>query len=140
MAEGRAAVPLRDLGRGWMEQSVAGLVALARRRRWRDLFRQVDPARVAALAISNQRETVGFLDEAGEELRPAILWLDERCRPDIDLFGRQAAARAVPRDHRQDARPDARRVQPALADALRARALAAAWRMPSTCWAISAGG
>ncbi len=53
----------------------------------RDLFRQVDPARVAALAISNQRETVGFLDEAGEELRPAILWLDERCRPDIDLFG-----------------------------------------------------
>ena len=86
VAEGRAAVPLRDLGRGWMEQSVHdwwnSLGAALR-----DLFRQVDPARVAALAISNQRETVGFLDEAGEELRPAILWLDERCRPDIALFG-----------------------------------------------------
>ena len=46
---------------------------------------------MAALAISNQRETVGFLDAAGEELRPAILWLDERCRPDIDLFGAKLA-------------------------------------------------
>ena len=86
VAEGRAAVPLRDLGRGWMEQGVEdwwhALAAALR-----DLFRQVDPARVAALAISNQRETVGFLDEAGAEVRPAILWLDERCRPDIDLFG-----------------------------------------------------
>ena len=86
VAEGRASLPMRDLGRGWMEQSVddwwRSLGAALR-----DLFRQVDPARVAALAISNQRETVGFLDEAGEEVRPAILWLDERCRPDIDLFG-----------------------------------------------------
>jgi xylulokinase len=86
VAEGRAPVPMRDLGRGWMEQSVHDWwrslgAALA------NLFRQVDPAQVAALAISNQRETVGFLDEAGEELRPAILWLDERCRPDIDRFG-----------------------------------------------------
>ena len=86
IAEGRASLPMRDLGRGWMEQSVddwwRSLCAALR-----DLFRQVDPARVAALAFSNQRETVGFLDEAGLEVRPAILWLDERCRPDIDLFG-----------------------------------------------------
>jgi xylulokinase len=85
VAEGRAAVPMRNLGRGHLEQSVhdwwAALVeALA------DLFRAVDPARIAALAVSNQRETVGFLDAAGEELRPAILWLDDRCRPDLDLF------------------------------------------------------
>ena len=86
IAEGRASLPMRDLGRGWMEQSVddwwRSLCAALR-----DLFRQVNPARVAALAFSNQRETVGFLDEAGLEVRPAILWLDERCRPDIDLFG-----------------------------------------------------
>jgi xylulokinase len=55
----------------------------------RDLFRQIDPARVTALSISNQRETVGFLDEVGAEVRPAILWLDERCRLDIDLFGQK---------------------------------------------------
>lgn len=88
VAEGRSTLPLRDLGRGWMEQSVEdwwrGLGDALR-----DLFRQVDPARVAALSISNQRETVGFLDEAGAEVRPAILWLDERCRPDIDLFGQK---------------------------------------------------
>ena len=90
VAEGRSSLPMHDLGRGWMEQGVDDW--------WRslgkalgDLFRQVDPARVAALAISNQRETVGFLDERGEELRPAILWLDERCRPDIDLFGAKLA-------------------------------------------------
>ena len=91
VAEGRATLPLHDLGRGWMEQSVEDW--------WRslgdalrDLFRTVDPARVVALAISNQRETVGFLDENGAEVRPAILWLDERCRPDIDLFSRKLPA------------------------------------------------
>ncbi len=91
VATGRAPVPTRNLGRGRLEQSVhdwwAALTeALA------DLFRAVDPARVAALAVSNQRETVGFLDADGEELRPAILWLDDRCRPDLDLF----AARLPP--------------------------------------------
>jgi xylulokinase len=90
VAEGRSSLPIRDLGRGWMEQGVQDWwtslrAALA------DLFRQIDPARVAALAISNQRETVGFLDEDGHEVRPAILWLDERCRPDIDLFGAELA-------------------------------------------------
>lgn len=90
VAEGRSILPMRDLGRGWMEQGVEDwwnslCAALA------DLFRQVDPARVAALAISNQRETVGFLDEDGSEVRPAILWLDERCRTDIDLFGAKLA-------------------------------------------------
>lgn len=84
VAEGRAAVPLKDLGRGWLEQHVEDWwgslrTALA------ELFKQVDPGRVAALAVSNQRETVGFLDAEGKELRPAILWLDERCRPDVDL-------------------------------------------------------
>jgi sugar (pentulose or hexulose) kinase len=85
VAEGRAPVPMASLGRGRFEQSVHDwwrslATALA------DLFRQVEPSRVAALAISNQRETVGFLDAAGEEIRPAILWLDERCRRDVDLL------------------------------------------------------
>ena len=85
VAEGRAPVPMRNLGRGHLEQSVhdwwAALVAALA-----DLFRHVAPERVAALAISNQRETVGFLDQDGAEVRPAILWLDDRCRPDLPLF------------------------------------------------------
>ena len=88
LAEGRAPVPLRNLGRGHLEQSVqdwwASLASALK-----GLCREVDPARIAALAISNQRETVGFLDADGRELRPAILWLDDRCRPDIELFGRK---------------------------------------------------
>ena len=100
---------------------------------------QVDPARVAALAISNQRETVGFLDEAGAEVRPAILWLDERCRPDIDLFGRQAAGASgsAPSPAR---RPTRRRPCSACTGCSAASpSIGAARRISSTCWAISAG-
>ena len=122
VAEGRSSLPIADLGRGWMEQSVndwwRSLGAALR-----DLFRQIDPARVAALAFSNQRETVGFLDEAGEEVRPAILWLDERCRPTSTCSApscRPSGSAPSP----AELRPDACRVQPALADAVRTRALA----------------
>lgn len=86
VAEGRAPVPMRNLGRGHLEQGVEDWWD-SFRAALTDLFRQIDPARVAGLAISNQRETVGFLGADGRELRPAILWLDDRCRPDIPLFG-----------------------------------------------------
>ena len=85
VAEGRAPVAMRTPRPGWFEQSVedwwsslqAALGALLER---------IEPRRIAALAITNQRETVGFLDHRGRELRPAILWLDERCREDVDLL------------------------------------------------------
>jgi sugar (pentulose or hexulose) kinase len=48
--------------------------------------RDVDPRRIEALAISNQRETFVPLDRSGRPLRPAILWLDERCRPEVGPF------------------------------------------------------
>ncbi len=86
VAEGRAPVAMRSPRPGWFEQSVEDW--------WSSLcgalgalLAGIDPGRVAALAITNQRETVGFLDHRGEELRPAILWLDERCREDVDLLG-----------------------------------------------------
>ncbi|MEN4042993.1 MAG: FGGY family carbohydrate kinase [Anaerolineaceae bacterium] len=41
----------------------------------------IEPARLAALCITHQRETFVALDEHGQALRPAILWMDERCRP-----------------------------------------------------------
>jgi xylulokinase len=50
------------------------------------LGRDVDLGRVAALSISNQRETWVALDEAGRPLRPAMVWMDERGRPDVDLL------------------------------------------------------
>ncbi|MEZ5668560.1 MAG: FGGY family carbohydrate kinase [Alphaproteobacteria bacterium] len=58
---------------------------------FRGLFAKVDPARVAGVAISNQRETVAFLDEAGRSVRPAMIWLDERARayvaPIVEAIG-----------------------------------------------------
>ena len=85
VAEGRAAVPLRSPRAGWFEQEPEDWWE-SLRAALRDLTRHVDPARVRALAVANQRETVGFLDAEGRSVRPAILWLDERCREDIDLL------------------------------------------------------
>jgi xylulokinase len=49
----------------------------------KDLLQQVIPEAVAAIAISNQRETFVPLDENGEAIRPAIVWLDQRCKDEV---------------------------------------------------------
>ena len=56
------------------------------RRALQAITRRVDPKDVAALAISNQRETFVPLDGKGNALRPAIVWLDERCKDEVDIF------------------------------------------------------
>ena len=38
----------------------------------------VDPARIAGVAVTSQRNTMVNLDKDGTPLRPAILWLDQR--------------------------------------------------------------
>lgn len=50
------------------------------------LGREIDLGRTAAIAIANQRETWVPVDEDGEPLRPAMVWMDERGRPDVDLL------------------------------------------------------
>ncbi len=52
----------------------------------RDLGGKVDLGRVAAVSISNQRETWVAVDRDGEPVRPAMVWMDERGRPDVDLL------------------------------------------------------
>jgi len=52
----------------------------------RDLTHQVHKNRITALAISNQRETFVGLDNTGKPVRPAITWLDERCKSEVDRF------------------------------------------------------
>jgi len=65
------------------------------------LFAQVDPKRVAGLAIANQRETVAFLDADGRSVRPAMIWLDERARdyvaPIVAHFGAETLHRITGR-------------------------------------------
>ncbi|RWK56694.1 FGGY family carbohydrate kinase [Mesorhizobium sp.] len=43
----------------------------------------IGAARVAAICIAHQRETFTLIDHAGKPLIPAILWLDERARPQV---------------------------------------------------------
>lgn len=64
---------------GWAEQS-AGLywdaVVACCQSLWRD--GAVRPAEITGLALTTQRNTMVCLDGAGQVLRPAILWLDQR--------------------------------------------------------------
>lgn len=50
---------------------------------------QIDSEKILALAISNQRETFVALDKNGNPLRPAILWLDERCKNEVESFAKK---------------------------------------------------
>jgi sugar (pentulose or hexulose) kinase len=52
----------------------------------RKITQQIDPERIAALAISNQRETFVPLERNSDCLRPAIIWLDERCKDEVEPF------------------------------------------------------
>lgn len=50
------------------------------------LTHQIDKERITALAIANQRETFVGLNKEGKPVRPAITWLDERCKNLVDKF------------------------------------------------------
>ena len=63
----------------WHEQS-AEAWWLATAAALRSAAAQVDPARLAAVCLAVQRETFVPLDEGGQPVRPAILWMDERSR------------------------------------------------------------
>lgn len=79
---GRAPIPLASPGSDRYEQDPedwwASLVKALRA-----LFEQVEPERVAALAIANQRETFVALGSDGTAVRPAIVWLDQRCHDEV---------------------------------------------------------
>lgn len=55
---------------------------------------KAQPKEIKALGISAQGETLIFIDRAGEPLRPAIVWLDNRAQEEADIlaheFGNEA--------------------------------------------------
>ena len=90
VAEGRAPIASNSPRPGWVEQDIenwwdSACAALT------ELTGQIEPGRVAGLAISNQRETVAFLAEDGGAIRPAMVWLDERAQDElprlVEAFG-----------------------------------------------------
>ncbi len=98
---GRGSIPLSNPAhnryeqdpRDWWRSTCAAL---------RSLFEQVDAERVAALAISNQRETFVPLKEDGAALRPAIVWLDQRCDKEVSWLSRRVGAQRI---HRLTGKP-----------------------------------
>ncbi|MGA3245999.1 MAG: FGGY family carbohydrate kinase [Bacteroidota bacterium] len=63
----------------------------------RTITRQISPEKISALAISNQRETFVPLDKDGKSLRPAIIWLDERCKDEVESFSNKIGKSTIHR-------------------------------------------
>lgn len=101
VAEGRGPTPMATPEPGWFEQDpedwwTAAVGTL------KNVAEQIDPSRVAGIAVSNQRETVAFLDADMAPTRPAMVWLDERGRDEIDRLRGQIDLEEV---HRVTGKP-----------------------------------
>jgi sugar (pentulose or hexulose) kinase len=85
VAEGRATYPLLQPRPNWYEQDAEqwwdGLCAALQA-----LLERTDATQVDALCITHQRESFVPVDEKGRPLRNAILWLDERSRPQVTFL------------------------------------------------------
>lgn len=95
-ALGRCAIPMANPEPGRYEQDPrdwwrAAVAAL------RQVVEQAGPESIAALAISNQRETFVPLDARGEAVRPAIVWLDQRCREEVAWLAERVGAERIHR-------------------------------------------
>ncbi|WP_119302801.1 xylulokinase [Dongia deserti] len=93
-AEGRAPIAMSNPEPGFFEQDPnewwqSTAQAL------KDVAAKVDPARIAAVGLSNQRETFGVFTEDGTALRPGMVWLDDRARAQQKRFGETFGAERV---------------------------------------------
>jgi xylulokinase len=86
VATGRHTYGLSHVRSGWVEQHApdwwtATSAAIV------DAVKQVGRERIAAIAITHQRETFVCLDKVGEPIRPAITWMDIRATKEVEQFG-----------------------------------------------------
>ncbi len=86
LATGRRGYGLNQIRSGWVEQNpadwweaTAGAIA--------DVMKMVDASRVAALAVTHQRETFACLDASGHAIRPAMTWMDVRATAEVTSHG-----------------------------------------------------
>jgi xylulokinase len=89
VALGRRPLTMDQPRPGWHEQdattwweATAGAIADA-------LAVLGSPRRIAAVCITNQRQSFVCLDELDNPIRPAILWLDSRATEEIEEYGTQ---------------------------------------------------
>lgn len=62
----------------------------------------IESSAIQGLTITTQRETLGFFDKDGNPTYPAMLWLDERSRKQVEEFPKQFGAEEI---HRITGRP-----------------------------------
>jgi len=87
-AEAQASNPLFRPQPGYYEQNARDWWISAQKA-LRIMTGKINPERIAALAIANQRETFVALNENGRPVRPAIVWLDERCKSEVESFSKK---------------------------------------------------
>ncbi|MBX2881798.1 MAG: FGGY-family carbohydrate kinase [Granulosicoccus sp.] len=87
IAEGRADVPMSNPRMDCFEQNPQDWW-LSAKTALKGCCSQVNPSDIQGLAISNQRETLGFMDADGNATYPAVLWLDERAREQVKTFSK----------------------------------------------------
>ena len=83
IAEGRCDIPLLNPSLNKFEQNTndwwnAFCVST------KSLTNKIDIDEVDGLAISNQRETLAFLDGEGNSIYPAIVWMDKRATKEVE--------------------------------------------------------
>ncbi len=81
--EGRQSIPMTNPAPNWFEQDPAdwwGSTVGA----LQELGTRIEMSRVAAISISNQRETFALFDANGPAIRPGTVWLDERALVEAD--------------------------------------------------------
>ena len=96
LARALATIPLTSPKPNYYEQNPVDWWSSTQRVLKR-ITEQIDTGRISALAISNQRETFVPLDKNMHHLRPAIIWLDERCKDEVESFSRKIGKDAIHR-------------------------------------------
>ena len=82
LAEGRASIEMTNPALGHFEQDARDWWS-ATASALKGCVAELGQSRIAGVAVSNQRETLGLFGADGEPVRPAILWLDERSRLEV---------------------------------------------------------
>lgn len=101
VAEGRASIQIDNPRLGWFEQD-ANAWTNAAAKALKKLMQIVAPERIAAVAISSQRESFAQFDKHEKPLRPGTIWLDERATSVLPHLAKKVGAKAI---HRISGKP-----------------------------------
>jgi sugar (pentulose or hexulose) kinase len=101
VAEGRTSLKIDSPQRGWFEQDAYAWTN-ASAKALKKLLQIVAPERIAAVAISSQRESFAQFDKHEKPLRPGTIWLDERATSVLPHLDKNVGAKTI---HRISGKP-----------------------------------